>query len=385
VLGIGAYPVNWPLGTGTQFRGVWDRQTRLAHFYERTTGGQFKAPVETVGLDDPEVRERLDEASFNAAHDELEMLDGAGAEFDAAAVLAGKTTPVYFGSAVNNFGVQLLLDGFVEHSSTPRGRVSHAGGEERLIEPENPAFSGFVFKIQANMDPRHRDRVAFIRVVSGKFERDMAAVHPRIEKPVRLSNSSKLFGRERETVDEAWPGDVVGIVGANYLAIGDTLASEPGIQYDEIPHFPPEVFAFLHNPTPSNYKRFREGLTQLLQEGVVHAYELPNGRAPLLAAVGPLQFEIVQYRLQSEYNAESRLEMANWALARWVTLPADGKLTHESIMLPTGVNWATDGSGNRLLLFPNAWVVDFFMQKNEGVTLSDYPPHVISTSRTADR
>ena len=374
VLGIGAYPMNWPLGTGTQFRGVWDRQTRLAHFFERTTGGAYKAPVETVGLDDPAVRERLDEGSFQAAQDELEMLDGAGATFDPAEVLAGRTTPVYFGSAINSFGVQLLLDGFIERSSPPRGRVSRGQGEARLIEPEHPAFSGFVFKIQANMDPRHRDRVAFIRVVSGKFERDMSAHHVRSEKPVRLSNSSKLFGRERETVDEAWPGDVVGIVGANFLAIGDTLSEEPGVQFDEIPHFPPECFAFLHNPTPSNYKRFREGLTQLLQEGVVHAYELPNGRAPLLAAVGPLQFEIVQYRLQSEYNAESRLETAPWALARWVTLPADGKIVFEEIALPSGVNRATDGAGNRLLLFPNAWVVDFFLQKNPGVELSEYPP-----------
>ena len=368
VLGIGAYPMNWPLGTGFGFKGVWDRRTRLAHFYERTPGGAYRPPVATCGLDDPAVREKLDPEAFAQAHDELEMLDGAGAEFDRAEVLAGRTTPVYFGSAINSFGVQLLLDGFIEHSAPPRGR--HSKGLP--IEPDNPNFSGFVFKIQANMDPRHRDRVAFIRVVSGRFERDMQVTHVRSGKVIRLSNSSKLFGRERETVDEAYPGDVVGIVGSQALAIGDTVSETPEVTYNEIPRFPPECFAFLHNPVPSNYKRFREGLNQLLQEGVVHSFELPDAfqKTPLLAAVGPLQFEIVQYRLESEYGAASRLEPTSWTMARWLR-PEDADVS--KLTLPSGVRLALDGYGAPVLLFPDSWQLNYFAQNNKDVPLSEYP------------
>ena len=368
VLGIAACPMNWPMGTGLAFKGVWDRQTRLAHFYERTPSGSFRAPVLTGGLEDPQIRECLDERSWASTIEEMEMLDGAGAPFDRARVLAGQTTPVYFGSALNNFGVQLLLDGFVEHSAPPAPRLSHGVP----IAPEAPNFSGFVFKIQANMDPKHRDRVAFIRVVSGRFERDMTVQHVRTGKTVRLSNSSKLFGRDRETVDEAFAGDVVGIVGANYLTIGDTLSAERGVEFNEIPRFPPEVFAYLHNPVPSSYKRFREGLSQLLQESVVHAFELPDSmqKTPLLAAVGPLQFEIVQYRLESEYGATSRLELAPWTRARWIALNGADE---QALLMPGGVRWAADAQGRRVLLFPDDWTIDYFLRKNERVELSDYP------------
>ncbi|HPS01236.1 MAG TPA: peptide chain release factor 3 [Candidatus Sumerlaeota bacterium] len=377
VLGIEAYPMNWPLGSGEQFKGIWDRQTRLAHFYERTPGGAYRAPVATCGLDDPSVRERLDDDTFRAVSEELEMLDGAGADFDPESVLAGTTTPVYFGSAVNNFGVQLLLDGFIEHSTPPRHRMSQGA----VVEPNDPAFSGFVFKIQANMDPRHRDRVAFIRVVSGRFERDMMVTHVSSGKKIRLSNSSKLFGRERETVDEAWPGDVVGIVGSNALSIGDTLSENPDVVFNEIPHFPPECFAYLHNPVPSNYKRFREGLTQLLQEGVVHAFEIPGQqqKIPLLAAVGPLQFEIVQYRLETEYGATSRLENASWTLARWV---CGGDLP-DPYDLPSGVQLVEDLQGQPVLLFPGEWNLQYFAQKFSGIELSAYPPGTLDETLSA--
>ena len=237
--------------------------------------------------------------------------------------------------------------------------------------PGDPEFSAFVFK-SSELDPKHRDRVAFLRIVSGHFERDMTVLHPRTGRTVRLSNSSKVFGRERETVDEAFAGDIVGIVGANYMAIGDTLTTRPGIEFREIPRFPPECFAFLHNPVPSNYKRFRTGLDQLLQEGVVHAFELTRAatRVPLLAAVGPLQFEIVQYRLEDEYGAASRLEMAPWNHARWlVGDPVD----EQRVTLIQGVEWATDLEGHRALLFPSEWHIDYFLRQNEGLTLSAYP------------
>ena len=189
VLGIEAYPINWPLGEGIGFKGVWDRRTRIAHLYERTPGGAFRAPVSTAGLSDPVVRERLDSATYRTVCEEIDMLDGAGAEFHPEHVLAGRTSPVYFGSALNNFGVQLFLDGFLDHSAAPSPRLARQGP----VQPDHDAFSGFVFKIQANMDPNHRDRIAFVRIVSGKFERNMSVIHTRTGKSVRLANATRLF------------------------------------------------------------------------------------------------------------------------------------------------------------------------------------------------
>ena len=188
--------------------------------------------------------------------------------------------------------------------------ASENASEGRFIEPEHPQFSGFIFKIQANMDPKHRDRIAFVRVVSGKFERDMTVTHVQSGKKVRLSSSHKLFGNERETVDEAFPGDIIGLVGHDGFGIGDTLTTDPKIRYDEIPRFTPEVFDYFHNPNTAKFKQFRQGLDQLLLEGVAQAFNLKDtaSRVPLLAAVGPLQFEVLHYRLETEYNAEARRE-----------------------------------------------------------------------------
>jgi peptide chain release factor 3 len=393
VLGIGAFPVNWPIGNGFEFQGVFDRQTQLMHLFERTAGGQFRAPVQVGGLHDEIIRGRLDDVTFNRTVEELEMLEHAGHDWDDAAVLADKTTPVFFGSASNNFGVQLLLDGFLKHAPGPKGRfgVPPSGGSpngalthgkpsrERdgtpnFIAPEHPAFSGFIFKIQANMDPKHRDRIAFLRVCSGKFERDMTVHHSRSEKKVRLSSSHKLFGNERETVDEAYPGDVIGLVGHDSFGIGDTLTTDPKILYKEIPRFTPEAFAHLHNPNTAKFKQFRQGLEQLLQEGVIQALYLRNSsvKTPLLAAVGPLQFEVVQFRLESEYGAKSRLESAPWTVVRW--LPADMKEDDlDALSLPTGAKLAYDVGKNPVVLFTNDWSADYFTKTNERVPLSALP------------
>ncbi|HXF99959.1 MAG TPA: peptide chain release factor 3, partial [Bacteroidota bacterium] len=289
VLGIGAFPMNWPLGTGEEFRGLYERQTRLVHFFERTVGGAYRAPVTVTSLDDELVRSILSAEAHARLVEELDMLDVAGSTYDRDAVLRGRITPVYFGSAKNNFGVQLLLDGYLAHAAPPTPRVS--GG--RVVSPDEDVFSGFIFKIQANMDPRHRDRLAFLRVCSGKFTRDMSATHVRTGKRVRLSNSQKLFGQARETVDEAYAGDIVGFVGQADFHIGDTITEDQTIVYDEIPRFPPEHFVLLHNPSPANYKKFRDGLNQLMQEGVVQVFYRLNASThlPILAAVGPLQFD----------------------------------------------------------------------------------------------
>jgi peptide chain release factor 3 len=370
VLQLGAFPVNWPIGTGVQFRGVYDRLTRQVHLFERTDGGAYRAPVEVGDLSDPFIRDRIDEQTRSRITEELEMLDLAGENFDPDAVLAGYTTPVFFGSAMNNFGVQLLLDGFLRHSTAPRPRQV----QDRHIAPEHPDFSGFIFKIQANMDPRHRDRIAFLRIISGKFERDMVAIHAQTGKKVRLSSSHKLFGNERETVDEAWPGDIIGLVGHSEFGIGDTLTSDPSIVYREIPRFPPETFAYLRNPSTAKYKQFRQGLDQLLQEGVIQQLRLKEGapNTPLLAAVGPLQFEVVQYRLQSEYGAESRLEPAPWSSIRW--LPNDLQEDQWGRGLPTGARLAFDGDDNPVVLFANEWSIGYFCEINPKIPLERIPP-----------
>jgi peptide chain release factor 3 len=368
VLGIGAFPVNWPLGSGPGFRGVFDRQTKAVHLFERTSAGAYRAPVTITDLADPFVREKLDESDFHRVVEELEMLEIAGKEYSAPEVLSGQLTPVYFGSAMNNFGVQLLLDSFLERSAPPS---PHRAGS-LLVEPEDPRFSGFVFKIQANMDPRHRDRIAFVRVCSGKFERDMIVTHAQSGEKVRLSSSHKLFGQERETIDEAYPGDIVGLVGHSGLGIGDTLTQDPAIVFHEIPRFPPECFAYLHNPNPGKFKQFRKGMDQLLQEGVIQVFHLRNAgqRVPLLAAVGPLQFEVVQYRLESEYGAPSRLEAAPWETLKWVRHGMTPEEL-EALKLPTGCRVAEDSALQPVILFPTGWTLDYFRKQNPEVELFD--------------
>ncbi|HTO03484.1 MAG TPA: peptide chain release factor 3, partial [Opitutus sp.] len=394
VLGLQSSPVVWPLGNGPSFRGVFDRRSHEVHLFERVPGGKYQAPVNVTSLNDSIVRDKLDDYTYEQVKEQLEMLDGAGHPFDLAAVRAGQQTPVYFGSAVNNFGIQLLLDGFLKDSVPPAPRRSviiNGNGASRFdpssevadsppgreIPVTHPKFSAFVFKIQANMDPRHRDRIAFVRICSGKFERDMMVTHTRTGRTMRLSSSHKLFGQERETVDEAWPGDVIGLVGHSEFHIGDTLTEDKTIFYDEIPRFPPEVFTFISNPNSSDAKKFRAGLEQLLQEGVVQSINLRAGMttATLLAAVGVLQFEVVQFRLESEYGAASRLDPAPWTVMKWMA-PADPttKLPDPSLfVVASGVAFGTDKLGQPVGLFPSEWTMRYFMDKNPGVQLHDLP------------
>ena len=374
VLGIQSSPRVWPLGNGPSFRGVFDRGERQVHLFERVARNAYRAPVRVSSLEDPAVRAKLDDDAYAEASEQLAMLDGAGHPFDLAAVHAGQQTPVYFGSAVNNFGIQLLLDGFLRDSIPPQPRSSVYGGTRREIPVDSEKFSGLVFKIQANMDPKHRDRIAFMRICSGRFTRDMPVLHAQTGKTVRLSSSHKLFGRERETVDDAWPGDVIGMVGHAAFGIGDTLTEDRTILFDEIPRFPPEVFTFIANPNPADSKKFRSGLDQLLQEGVVQSFSArhaPPG-ATLLAAVGPLQFEVVQYRLQSEYGAESRLDATPWTFLRWVE-PHPDLENRSAITMVTGVSFGADKLDQPVILFPNDWTMRYFAEKNPQLVLRELP------------
>lgn len=373
VLGIGACALNWPLGVGKDFRGVYDRHDRSVHLFQRNAGGAFRAAERVGGLEDDFVKENVEEDALKHAMEELAMLDGAGHGIDRALIDQGRLTPVCFGSASNNFGVQLLLDAFLKMSPPPRSRFASG----HTVEPDAAGFSSFVFKIQANMDPRHRDRIYFIRIVSGKFERDMNVVNPRTGKRVRLANSQRLFAREREAVDEAFAGDVVGIVGNHDLRIGDTLSVTPDIVFDETPRFVPECFSRIHGSSPAHYKRFREGLDQLLQEGVMQRFaeRFPVQGAPLLGAVGPLQFEVVQYRLQSEYNAESRLEPVDITLIRWLRRKDDEKpVVLDELTSCPGAIQAHDETGRPVVLLSDIWAGRVFANRNTSIELLEDAP-----------
>ncbi len=371
VLGIESYAVNWPLGEGDRFKGVFDRLRGEVHLFERTARGAHRAPVAVGDLSSPLVRDHLDESVYAQVREELEMLDAAGSSFDQARVRSGQLTPVFFGSAMNNFGVQLLLDGFLELSLPPTPRASSEGE----IAPDASFFSGFVFKIQANLDPRHRDRIAFVRIVSGKFERDMTVHHSPTGKKVRLANAQKLFGRERETLDEAFAGDVIGIVGKDDFGIGDTLSESSQVVFQEIPRFSPEIFAYLHNANAAKYKRFREGLQQLLQEGVVQFFEVENAmmKLPLLGAIGPLQFEVVQYRLENEYGAESTLEPTPYLAARWFRPRENADGSALAPVLPMDTLMARDSEQNLVVLFQTSWSLKTFGERNEAFEIADAP------------
>ncbi len=369
VLNLHAFPVNWPLGNGADFKGIYDRMSREVHLFERVPGGAYRAPVMLRDLSDPMVRELMHESDYHEVVEELEMLDGAQGGFDLAEVLAGKTTPVFFGSAANNFGVELLLKSFLRYSPGPGPRRAAAG----VIPLTHPHFSSFVFKVQTNMNPAHRDRVVFARVCSGKFERDMKVYNARLGHEIRLSYSYNLFGREREFTTEAYPGDIIGFVTRLDFRVGDTISTDPGLTFTEIPRFPPECFAFLENNSAASNKSFRKGLEHLLAEDIVQTFRLHNSlrTTPLLGAMGPLQFEVLQYRLKDEYQAESTLESMPWKLSRWVeSTLGDDELKR---ILPQGAALARDDQDRRVILFDTEWSLKYFSEKNPDQRVLETP------------
>ena len=369
VLGISAYAVNWPLGDGTFFKGVYDREHKKVHMFERVIHGAERAPVKVAGIHDDVVRQTLPADIYDRVSEEISILDGGGSEFSMEQTRAGLLTPVFFGSAMSNFGVQLMLDRFLDLAPAPAPRVSG----EREVLPQEPGFSAFVFKIQANMNPKHRDKVAFVRVVSGAFKRDMTVTNTRTGQRIRLGNSQRLFARERETVDEAWAGDVVGLVGNNDFLIGDTLADDPKIVFSALPSFAPECFSWLHNSNTAKFKRFREGLDQLLAEGVAQRFDMFGSlqQIPLLGAVGPLQFEVLKYRMENEYGAEGRLESTSWSIVRWFrekepTAPANPRagIQKPDAQYTRDMAVARDLRGDWVALFPDRLSMNYFETKN---------------------
>jgi peptide chain release factor 3 len=314
-IGLEPIPLTWPVADGQDFAGIVDRRSGELVRFDRTAHGSTVGDEERVPLERAEP-EHTPVDRWEAALEEIELLDALGAELDHEAFLAGKQTPVFFGSALANFGVRLLLEGFAHLAPSPEPRPDEEGRLHDLDEP----FSAFVFKIQANMDPRHRDRIAFLRVCSGRFERGMVATNARTGRNHTLKYSHSLFAQNRETVDAAVPGDVVGIVNATDLVIGDTLHAGRTVRYPAIPTFAPEHFTAVRNRDPGRSKQFRSGLAQLDEEGVVQVLRRPDygDQEPLFGAVGPLQFEVAQHRMAGEFGCQISLTPAPYRLARQV-------------------------------------------------------------------
>jgi peptide chain release factor 3 len=368
-LGLQTYPLNWPIGMGDRFKGVFDRRQQQIHLFERRAHGSQAAGETVIALGDPKIEEYLEQDLYYQLKEELEILNEIGADFALEQVHAGKMTPVFFGSAMTNFGVQLFLESFLEYALQPEGRKSSVG----TIEPTYPEFTGFVFKLQANMDPKHRDRVAFIRVCTGKFEKDMTVKHARTGKTVRLSRPQKLFAQGRESLDVAYPGDVIGLNNPGVFAIGDTIYNGQKLEYEGIPCFSPEIFAYLKNPNPSKFKQFQKGITELQEEGAIQIMYSNDDfkRDPILAAVGQLQFEVVQFRLQNEYNVETTLEPLSYSVARWVAggwsaLEKAGRLFNTLVV--------KDSWNRPVLLFKNEWNLQQIKQDHPELKLNSIAP-----------
>jgi peptide chain release factor 3 len=370
-LGIRTFPVTWPItSAGGQFIGVYDRRSRRVHLFER--GGDHGATevgVHVADLASDEAAALLGTEAHARLLEELELLDMAGEEFNPQAVLDGTLSPTFFGSALTNFGVEPFLHTFLTLAPEPLPRASSAG----VVEPDDPAFTGFVFKIQANMDPKHRDRIAFVRVCSGKFEAGMSAMHVRSGKPIRLAGPQQFLARERKAIEEAWPGDVIGIHDRGTLRIGDTLSNAGPIEFADIPRFSPELFSRVRLKDPLRRKHLDTGLRQLSEEGAAQVFyeESIAGPAPIVGAVGLLQFDVLAHRLEHEYGVPIKLERLGFDRARWVEGPPA-----EIERAATGIGrlLVYDSRGRPLILFENSYTLRSVTERETKLTFHSVAP-----------
>ncbi len=369
-LGLSTFAVNWPIGSGEFFRGVVERATKEVVLFSRAERGKQSSEIR-LKINDPELKNLVEEELLKKALEEIEILDEAGCDLDQELILSGELTPVFFGSAMTNFGVRPFLDNFLELSQGPVARNSFNGP----ISPTRESFSGFVFKLQANMDPKHRDRVAFVRVCSGRFKKDMTVQHARTGKQIRLSRPQKIFGQDRAVVDDAYPGDVIGLNNPGMFSIGDTLFVGPRVEFEGIPCFSPEIFSWLRNPNPSAFKNFKKGVNELREEGAVQIlYDTDQSkRDPILAAVGQLQLEVVQHRLSSEYGVETRLEAMGYQVARWVK---GGWPVLEEVGRIFNCKTVQDAWLRPVLLFKNEWNLNQLKEDHPGMELNSVAPVV---------
>ena len=370
-LGIDTYAMNWPIGCGKEFQGVYDREKQRILFFSGETKGKKVNSME-VALEDPTLDETLGAEKAAKLRDEVELL-GAGRDFNMQAVRNGTLSPVFFGSALTNFGVEPFLEEFLRMTTAPLPR--RAGDE--VVDSFDDDFSAFVFKIQANMNKAHRDRIAFMRVVSGRFDADREVYHVQGGKKIKLSRPQQLMAAEREIIEEAYAGDIIGVFDPGIFSIGDTLCA-PGkkFQFDPIPTFAPEHFERIRSVDTMKRKQFLKGVEQIAQEGAIQIFKTPytGMEEVIVGVVGTLQFDVLEYRLRSEYNVELYKEGLPFEYLRWIVKEDEDApaLKEEDLLLPNDAKLVEDYKGNQLLLFASQWSIQWVQDRNKGLQLAEF-------------
>ncbi|MCX4355105.1 MAG: peptide chain release factor 3 [Oscillospiraceae bacterium] len=372
-LGIRTYPVNWPIGSGKEFKGVYDRENRHIISFEANNGTREVAKTE-VDLNDENLAELIGNTNYNTLRDDVELLDGASEEFDAELVNSGKLSPVFFGSALTNFGVEPFLENFLKMTTPPLPRTTEGG----IVDPFDESFSAFIFKIQANMNKAHRDRIAFMRIVSGKFDKDMEVMHVQNNRVMRLSQPQQIMANDREVIQEAYAGDIMGVFDPGVFSIGDTVcAPKSKVIFEGIPTFAPEHFARIRQKDTLKRKQFIKGTTQIAQEGAIQIFSEPQSgfEEVIVGVVGVLQFEVLEYRLKNEYNVDIIREDLSYEYIRWITSEkhlAGGLDELQKLILTSDTKLIQDVKGNYLLIFTSEWNIKWALDKNEGLELAEF-------------
>lgn len=368
VLGIQTYPMNWPIGSGKDFQGIYDRKAEKINRFYATHNGQTEVEKSEAYLDDVSLDSLIGVKSHAMLRDELELLDGAGSELDMKRVTAGKLTPVFFGSALTNFGVETFLQHFLEMTSSPLPRMA---GEE-FIDPLKRGFSAFVFKIQANMNKAHRDRIAFMRICSGKFSAQEEFYHVQGGRKLRLSQPQQLMAQERKILDEAYAGDIIGVFDPGIFSIGDTICMpDERFQYEGIPTFAPEHFAKIRQVDTMKRKQFVKGVTQIAKEGAIQIFqEFNTGMEEIIVGVvGVLQFDVLRFRLENEYGVEIRMDSLPYEHIRWI---GNKEVDVSKLSLTSDAKRIKDMKENPLLLFTHSWSINTVLDRNKGLVLAEF-------------
>lgn len=363
-LQIECTPMSWPIGMGKTFKGVYNLHKKEIHLFTAGTETKDRGGITIDSLDDPRLDETIGEHDAGVLREDIELLEGAANPFEYDHYLKASQTPVFFGSAVNNFGVRELLDAFVEMAPPPKARAA----KSRDVSPTEEPFSGFVFKIQANMDPAHRDRIAFLRICSGTFKRGMKVKHHRLGKDITLANATIFMAQDRANVEEAWPGDIIGLHNHGTIKIGDTFTPKEPLKFTGIPNFAPEHFRRVILKDPLRMKQLHKGLQQLAEEGAIQVFKPIIGSTFIMGAVGVLQFEVTVARLKNEYNVEAIYEPVDFQAARWVE--CDDKKKMAEFEKKNQMALAHDAEGFLTYLAQNEWMLNFFMEKWPDITFN---------------
>ena len=367
-LGIATCPINWPIGSGKNFKGIYDRNTKEIMTFADTLKGTKEGVQRNIAIDAPELEAEIGADYKGTLLEEIELLDGASAEFDMDLVAKGELSPVFFGSALTNFGVETFLQHFLQMTSSPLPRKADIGE----IDPFSADFSAFVFKIQANMNKAHRDRIAFMRICSGKFEAGMEVTHIQGERKMRLSQPQQMMAQERKIIEEAYAGDIIGVFDPGIFSIGDTITTAADkFAFEGIPTFAPEHFARVRQMDTMKRKQFVKGITQIAQEGAIQIFQEYNTGMEeiIVGVVGVLQFDVLKYRLENEYNVDIRLEQLPYEHIRWIE---NKEIDMDKLTGTSDMKKIQDLKGNPLLLFVNSWSVGMTLDRNEGLKLSEF-------------